>query len=121
MTEITTFAHEARGFFRCEDGISFFAEFIVHGVRKPFSGRFDHRVIPFDIPMAILRYDHLDELYADFRIDVNSHPIVGPSSIRLPLIKREILKTTRFFIDGPLARILSEGCIVGGGGSWLLR
>ncbi len=119
MAEISTFAHEARGFFRCEDGIRFFAEFIVDGERKPFVGQFDHKIIPFDVPEAILHYVHRDELFADFRIDVKSHPTVGPSSIRLPFFKHDIVKTTRFLVVGPLAGILPEGFGVGGGGSWL--
>lgn len=120
MADTTTFAHTAEGFFRCEDGVRFFAEFVVEGNRKPFAGRFDHKIIPFNVPVAILHYVHRDELYADFRIDLSRFHYVGPGKIRLPFVKHETSETTTFVIDGSIAGILPEGFDVGGGGAWLL-
>src|SRR6266576_3073198 len=115
MAETSTFDRQAGGFFRCEDGISFFAEFIINGERKPFAGKFDYKIIPFDVPEAILHYVNLDELYGDFRIDLSRYHFVGPRKMRLPFVKHE----TTFVITGSFAGILPEGFDVGGGGSWL--
>lgn len=120
MTETTAYSHKARGFFRCDDGIRFFAQFVVDGEVKPFAGKFDHKIDPFQVPDAILYYERLDELYAEFRIATHKHPFVGPGSVHLPFIKHELTRTTEFLIVGPLSGLLPEGFVVGGGGTWLV-
>ncbi|KAF8338426.1 hypothetical protein F5887DRAFT_1077768 [Amanita rubescens] len=120
MAETATSGPEARGFFKCEDGLNFLFEFIMDGVVKRFAGKFDYRITPFHVPVANLYYQHLDELYADFRIDVSRYHFVGPGNIRLPFVKHETTESTTFVIKGPVAGVLPEGFVVGGGGSWLV-
>jgi hypothetical protein len=116
MAETATSGPEIRRSFKCEDGLNFLARFIIDGQVKNFAGKFDYRIIPFHVPVATLYYQHLDELFGYFRIDVSRYHPVGPSLIRLPFVKNE----TTFVIKGPIAGILDEGFDLGGGGSWLV-